>query len=437
MKHNNKLINLIKKSYLRNLPLPERTRMDRRILDDATAALKQSKKTISASKQPNIGRAIMKSKTTKYAAAAALIIAVLLGLNFFAGSLGGNSPAFAEVLNKINQAHSVTYNSTLETETGMSFTVQEMIDESGIHRQVMPVGYIIITDHVSGKYIHLTPSMKLATLTQRVGRPRREGLTNYLNWISNMHERIGEFTGQEEIDSLMTNVFFVHGDFFEITIWVDPDTNLPVRVQQVHLANPNARSLSFTDIEFGGKGSIFRSYVNGNAEEKTLIMNDFQWNANLDESLFSLEPPEGYTVKERTFNEALPEEKHLKEGLAFWTEMSQGLFPSTINQLGEPDLIKPMLIDKFDRDGDPAEELDQAFSKGNIIIKGFSFANDRMEKSDWHYAGEGIRFGDANTPICWWKKDESGAYRVIYADLSVKDVRAEDLPKISHRKKDK
>ncbi len=51
------------------------------------------------------------------------------------------------------------------------------------------------------------------------------------------------------------------------------------------------------------------------------------------------------------------------------------------------------------------------------------------EDSDWHYAGADATFGDATTPVFWYRPEGSVTYRVVYADLSVLDVAAEDLPK--------
>jgi hypothetical protein len=47
----------------------------------------------------------------------------------------------------------------------------------------------------------------------------------------------------------------------------------------------------------------------------------------------------------------------------------------------------------------------------------------------WHYAGAGVKLGDAATAIFWYQSSGSDTYRVIYGDLSAKDVAEKDLPK--------
>ena len=63
------------------------------------------------------------------------------------------------------------------------------------------------------------------------------------------------------------------------------------------------------------------------------------------------------------------------------------------------------------------------------INRGIMFAHTLPEDCDWHYAGEDAKFGDAETAIFWYRPEGSETYRVIYSDLSVKDVAPGNLPK--------
>jgi len=49
-------------------------------------------------------------------------------------------------------------------------------------------------------------------------------------------------------------------------------------------------------------------------------------------------------------------------------------------------------------------------------------------ESNWRYAGEDVKYGQADTPIFWYQPEGSQTYRVIYGDLNVKDVAPENLP---------
>lgn len=69
--------------------------MRERILEDVLKAHAESKKTKSAALPPNIWRKIMKSRITKLATAAAIIIVVMVGLYHYTGAFHGTAAAFA------------------------------------------------------------------------------------------------------------------------------------------------------------------------------------------------------------------------------------------------------------------------------------------------------------------------------------------------------
>lgn len=52
-----------------------------------------------------------------------------------------------------------------------------------------------------------------------------------------------------------------------------------------------------------------------------------------------------------------------------------------------------------------------------------------------HYAGKGVKLGDAETAIFWFLPKDAETYKVIYGDLSIKDVAEEDLPEAPKEEK--
>jgi hypothetical protein len=62
------------------------------------------------------------------------------------------------------------------------------------------------------------------------------------------------------------------------------------------------------------------------------------------------------------------------------------------------------------------------FGQGLVFIRFFK------GEDKWHYAGKGVQLGDADAAIFWYRPKDSETYRVIYGDLTVEDVTAEDLP---------
>lgn len=387
-------------------------------------------KTLMQSRKIVLWENILRSPITKVAAAAVIIIAVLVGIYQFGGSIDGTSAVFADVLEEIYNARTVTYKETFYPGTEREFTTEDMIIESGIVRSVMADGGVTIFDFNGGRELELQPASRKAILTHRVGRKRGKRLFNYLTWVKSLHEKSGQYIGGEEINGEMTDVFLVDEEFTKKTIWVDPETNLPVRVRVLHLANPDnavlmpKMRLEFRD--FGGDTdeSMTISISTGSGgiqEEMTTVMHDFVWDADIDETLFNLEPPEGYKVEEKQLDVTNRGENGLIGALSFWAEMSDGAFPLVINDLGDPNKVRPLLIDKFDRDGDPREEFNNACDGMHEILKGLMFAQERKVDGSWGYAGDRVQLGDADKPICWWKPEGSETWRVIYGDLSLGD----------------
>ncbi|MHC4623576.1 MAG: LolA-like protein [Planctomycetota bacterium] len=374
----------------------------------------------------------MKSRMTKFTAAAVIIVAILVALDYPGLQVRLTTPVFGDMIEQISKAHSVMYQQTTYTEGRELPATRHMVNELGVTRYLNQYGAVAIYDRRSGKELRLNPKSKTGMMLYKVGRDKGKGVINYLDWLANLHEKSGRFEGQEEIDGRTANVFVVEQDFRasirKRTIWVDAETDLPVRVELVDMPDPDegiiVPEMSLDLKDFGGEENDVRTIrISGDGvqSKRTIVWSDFVWDPDLDESLFSVEPPEGYSVEEITFDVSDKGENGLIDALAFWTQMSGGLFPSRIVDLGDANKVTPMLIEKYDRDGDPKEEFEQAMEQMNTLLQGLWFAQKCRVQGSWHYSGANVRLGDADKPICWWKPEDSDSCRVIYGDLSIGD----------------
>jgi hypothetical protein len=75
--------------------------------------------------------------------------------------------------------------------------------------------------------------------------------------------------------------------------------------------------------------------------------------------------------------------------------------------------------------GDPAFQEYLRFFRQ--INRGLRFVHNLTDSADWHYAGGEAALGDAATPVCWYRPEGSQTYRVVYADLSIRDVTPAEL----------
>jgi hypothetical protein len=98
------------KKLIRKINVSPAGPRDQKTLADILLAQEKTKKTCSADIGPSVGRIIMKSKITKFAAAAVIIMAVLIGVNWFGGSVDMATIAFAEIseaMKKVPWMHQV------------------------------------------------------------------------------------------------------------------------------------------------------------------------------------------------------------------------------------------------------------------------------------------------------------------------------------------
>lgn len=388
--------------------------IDMRILGDALQDLGRLRQKKLAASQPNIWRLIMKRKISKLAAAAVIIIAVLIGIHQF----GSTAPAFAEVIQPLLTARTALFKFTSRIEGGPTETMDCMVIEDGRTREIRPGGVIRILD--KNQNIMLYPAGKKAVIFKRINVPEdQQRQTNWLQetreWILQAQETEDEsvkFLGKQEIDGVMAFGYRTGKNGYK-TVWADAKTLMPIRIEY----------------------SIGKWGLNG--IKGTITYSDFVFNVQMDESLFVV--PEGYDVTTLEQDVSKHREEDVIQALRLWSENTDGTFPAeselNIRSAGKVfELVKEKMGLKFKK-GDPPDFAKPQFSEFYPIrLKilrglGFILGLRRSSESDWHYAGEGVKLGDADTAIFWYRPEGSETYRVISGDLSVKDVAPEDLPK--------
>ena len=178
-----------------------------------------------------------------------------------------------------------------------------------------------------------------------------------------------------------------------ITIWADAETAEPIEMEM----------------------TLFQGEVK-------LTMFDFRLDVQLSESLFSLDVPKGYTAVEKELEYQEPSPEDLVEMFRIWTKARGGTFPDAATPghfLKDcKDVDKGKLLEKTGPKKGDAPEVAQRFG-GAIVL---------LMHPEAHYAGKGVKLGDAKTAVCWYKPKDSQTYKVIYGDLAVKDVAEKDLP---------
>jgi outer membrane lipoprotein-sorting protein len=379
--------------------------VDERVLACAETALAKStnNQDVVSLQHPSILRTIMKSPITKIAAAAVIIIAVLAGTYYFGDSVNIAGTAYAEVVERLQNARTMTY--IVESNTGLewmpSMTMEIAFKEPGYMRFAMAGGSVSIVDSIQGKSLTIIPLKKQFIefeMSNLQNDPAQKNI-NVIEKLRSLPERADEQLGTREIDGREVQGFRITEEGLIHTVWIDMQTRELVLVEMEFL---NAPGMSGT-------------------------MSDFRFDVELDDSLFNITPPDDYTRMEIQVDTDEVSEQNLIEFLRMWTTwVKDGRFPPTIDPTKLAKSSMEMVRNgQFINEG-PISEKEQ-YEKSLKMTYGLMFLLKMPADSNWRYAGENVKFGDADTAIFWYRPQGSETYRVIYGDLSVKDIAPEDI----------
>jgi len=250
----------------------------------------RSKSKTSTIKYPHIIRImIMRSPMTKFAAAATIIIAVFLVL-YLTNGPDMATVAWGEVVQNIEKIKCFTFQHKVSSKTN-SGTPEETSDDTerttyvsaeyGIRHDVYNDGQLtgilyIPSTGIDVTYIMpVTKQYMIETMSEEYMKQNQVSPVGMIKeFMSSEHIELGrEKIDGVEAEGIEVNEPGFYG--FESTVgrlWIDIETNLPVRME----------------IE-GIRG----------ATETSIITYDFNWDTELDQSIFQLNIPDDYTLLEK------------------------------------------------------------------------------------------------------------------------------------------
>ncbi len=349
-------------------------------------------------------RIIMKSPITKIAAAAAIITAVTFGVHHFYGSV--ENVAIADILQPFLTARTATFKVTIGGEGIPPQEYDGMFMEPCRMRHTQPGGATVIVDLEQGKFVTLIPQTMQAVVLEVTNVPEDPGDLNFFREIRNrilkaqpLDDESVEFLGEQEVDGQLAIGYHIRKPGLDGTVWADSETKMPVRMEI-------------------------------REDPMVIALSNIVFNVDLDEALFSLEIPQGYSVT--TFRRDLsePAEQDFVESFRVWAEHMDGRFPSELDR-NQVNVFMKYQQEKMKEKGiEPSvDDITQLQQTIIDMTRGFPFVESLPAESDWHYAGKDVRFGDADAPIFRYRPKGSQTYRVIYGDLHVEDVAPDELPK--------
>ena len=325
---------------------------------------------------------------------AAAILVALGGLGYLAYQLAEPSVAYADVAKKIQEAETFTCQVTMKTpDLKEPMTMRYLSRGTGQMRFEGPDGGASIMDTRQMKVLALDPKMKTAVLMElkKGDKGPETGPVNLVEDLRKLADKQGKPIGKKKFGDIEAHGFRVTEGGQEVTVWADPKTKEPVRIE--------GRT------NFGGQQTEF-------------TMTDFHLNPKLDEALFRLEAPEGYKLIKFEADDLSPEEEVIRL-LRAYAEKKGGQFPKRLDDFKA--LGDAILADRKAGPVDDQAVMKFAMSMGRV-------AAYTMSLDGFGYKGEGVKLGDGDKIVFWYKAKGADQYRVVYGDLKTGDVPADRLP---------
>jgi outer membrane lipoprotein-sorting protein len=362
-------------------------------------------------------------RSTKMRTILALATTILIacGLMSWLAPGGGGGVAFADVAEALNSVQTATWNTTSVVEVKeperktVTFKASAMFLAPSHERTETTAdgadsAAISIVDGQKDKAITLVPATKTATVINLKNFPPGanplgrtfQGLQELVASAQSGKAAKLERLGAKSLDGRAAEGFRIQLGSIQVEMWAEAKTLLPLRVEET---SPEPRT--------------------------SVVMTDFRFNVPLDESLFSIDIPPGYTVQQTAQIDASQPWAFLTGALKLAAECNGGVFPPSLR--GDEGVVSiilrgtPTFVEKHK--GSP-DELQKLSMDVGMNVAGFLGFINAASPEAVHYAGKDVKIGTPNQPILWLSQPQGGRCVVIYADLSVKEVPAAEAPKL-------
>ena len=233
--------------------------------------------------RPDIWRIIMKSRITKLAAAAVIIIAAMIGINQFGGSINGASVAWAELAQHLEQIQTVAYRMSGNTTYSRVYISQKHGSRIDEYRkdELASITYLLAREHIwimtipeQKKYKKLVLPPDAAQKVTKQTDPRY--MVKLL--MSGEYKELGPAQIQGiEVEGIEAKRVLIMGDrkIDLITqVWVDTETDLPVRIDEEYIV----------------------VLPDGSIRKTKTVRDQFHWDVELEASKFEPNIPDDYTL---------------------------------------------------------------------------------------------------------------------------------------------
>ncbi len=335
---------------------------------------------------------------TKSAALVGVAVSIAVLYIVVAGPWGA-SLAFADVVDKLRSARTLTYDSVLVSKADGKIlgknrtylmvpgkTRIEMSDSKGENA-------FVVFDIPTGKVLMVDLKRKTAHVSPIRGGEGKDMAAEKIERLRKLSEEDSRSLGEKAIDGVAAKGFEITQDNEVTTVWADIATGTPVRIEFLQKNFPT--------------GLVLETWTNIKLDEP------------LDPVLFSTEPPAGFTTQPflpMDFN-ATPTDR-VTRFLKFYTDQMDSKFPprlqDAIRLLGES--LKP----------EDMNELREAafYGAGMAVV-----ITHGHQGKDWQYY-PGRELGEEDKVVFWFHDKKNKRYMAVYGDLRVATIEKNALPPV-------
>ncbi len=383
----------------------------------------------------------------KFAVAASLLATACAGIAYLVSAVGGGT-VYADVpeaVKQIERANTATwkqkfYQRRIRDDTAGQTRINDHIEHQtreyaykapGLYRDVTRdengrVTSIEIKDSIGLKRLRLSPTEKKATLFH-LSQPDLPASGLFTDVMEYLRSDNLEWLGEKEIAGSKANGFR-HEFWFERTnenvsydFWIDAETK--------HLVAHQVPGVNILDPD-----KVYDKKPASNQGRSGFLKYDIRFGVELDDSLFSFDVPEGYTLQVE--HAVKVTEKEVIEFLGMVAAYTDNTFPDRMPQFdygAEQTRLKQVQA-KSKEERTPVENrLVETIDKYMQMSLGgpgptYEFMEANIVEGSWMYIGKGVKLGDGERIVCWYRPKGSQKFNVVYGDLSVKSMAADDLP---------
>ena len=369
-------------------------------------------------RQPVLLEYIMRSRLPKLAAAAAIVIAVLFALN-----RTGEGVAWAQLVEHVEQIKTVAYRMNMTVKGMMGMPEDKSVDIDMEAKLAYDEGFVINSNtHADGEKITTKTYVLFADEAIVSVIPKKKAylkmkLTGEL--LDKMKKDNGdprtmlkqtmeyEYTklGRNTIDGItvegieVTDPAMIAGMFDTIVarLWCDVKTDLPVLMTMKGSASDGDVVLDMT-------------------------LSDFNWDVKIDPAELVPDIPADYDLLVETEIGGGKGNEDLVGVLEFFSEMADGRYPSSLTGMTVVNEFVQVLRAKFAGQEPGEEQMKEVMGK---VVKlqtvGMTYSTMVQDGNEPAYYGDKVTSEFPHAVLMRWKMSDN-TYRVIFGDLSIKDV---------------